>query len=165
MKVIRQGLFETNSSSEHSLSIMKETVYEAWKNDRVAVMFKFDEDDNSDRGGDSDGYLSTWGNFSAFSLKVSTCPIQKKLEENMKILGNWVKEKEKEENGWWISNFKALIDEYEKTEVFTDEMYKIFPYLYYSREEYKEMLLRDDCESPFFYRGEGVVVIGHYFHS
>lgn len=165
MKQKRRGLFETNSSSEHSLSIMKEADYEAWKNDRVAVMFSFD-DDLDDDGGDSDGYLSTWGNFSTHSLKVSTCPIQKKLEENMKILRDWVKEEEK---GGWISkshpNFKALVEEYEKTEVFTDEMYKIFPYLYYSREEYKEMLLRDDCESPFFYRGEGVVVIGHYYHS
>lgn len=165
MKQIRQGLFETNSSSEHSLSIMKEADYEAWKNDEIAVMFNFDEDSDSD-GGDSDGFLGTWGNFSAHSLKISTCPIQKKLEENMKILRDWVKEEE--EDGWISkshSNFKALVDEYEKTEVFTDEMYKIFPYLYYSREEYKEMLLRDDCESPFFYRGEGVVVIGHYFHS
>lgn len=165
MKQIRQGLFETNSSSEHSLSIMKEADYEAWKNDEIAVMFNFD-DDFDDDGGDSDGFLSTWGNFSTHSLKVSTCPIQKKLEENMKILRDWVKE---EEDGGWISkshpNFKALVDEYERTGVFTDEMYKIFPYLYYSREEYREMLLRDDCESPFFYRGEGVVVIGHYFHS
>lgn len=165
MKQTRQGLFETNSSSEHALSIMKEVDYEAWKNDEIAVMFDFDDDFDSD-GGDSDGYLSTWGNFSVCSLKISTCPIQKKLEENMKILRDWVKEEEK---GGWISknhpNFKALVDEYEKTEVFTDEMYKIFPYLYYSREEYKEMLLRGDCESPFFYRGEGVVVIGHYFHS
>ena len=165
MKQIRQGLFETNSSSEHSLSIMKEADYEDWKNDEVAVMFNFDDDFDSD-GGDTDGYLSTWGNFSTHSLKVSTCPIQKKLEENMKILRDWVKEAEEDE---WIPmrypNFKALVDEYEKTGVFTDEMYKIFPNLYYSREEYKEMLLRDDCESPFFYRGEGVVVIGHYFHS
>ena len=163
MKQIRRGLFETNSSSEHSLSIMREDVYEAWKNDEIAVMFKFDEDDDID-GGDSDGFLSTWGNFSTYSLKISTCPIQKKLEENMKILRDWIKEVEKD-GGWWISNYKALIDEYERTEVFTDEMYKIFPYLYYSREEYKEMLLRGNCESPFFYRGEGVVVIGHYFHS
>lgn len=165
MKQIRTGLFETNSSSEHSLSIMKEADYEAWKNDEIAVTFNFDYDFDSD-GGDSDGFLSTWGNFSIHSLKVSTCPIQKKLEENMKILRAWVKE---EEEDGWISqnhpNFKALVDEYEKTGVFTDEMYKIFPYLYYSREEYKEMLLRDDCESPFFYRGEGVVVIGRYFHS
>lgn len=165
MKQTRTGLFETNSSSEHSLSIMKEADYEAWKNDEIAVMFTFDEAVDSD-GGDSDGFLATWGNFSAHSLKISTCPIHKKLEENMKILRDWVKE---EEEDGWISkshpNFKALVDEYEKTEVFTDEMYKIFPYLYYSREEYKEMLLRDDCESPFFYRGEGVVVIGHYYHS
>lgn len=164
MKQIRQGLFETNSSSEHSLSIMKEADYEAWKNDEVAVMFIEDSYDSD--GGDFDGYLSTWGNFSTHSLKISTCPIQKKLEENMKILRDWIKEEE--EDGWiskYHPNFKALVDEYEKTEVFTDEMYKIFPDLYYSREEYKEMLLRDDCESPFFYRGEGVVVIGHYFHS
>lgn len=165
MKQIRQGLFETNSSSEHSLSIMKEADYEDWKNDEIAVMFNFGDDFDSN-GGDSDGYLSTWGNFSTHSLKVSTCPIQKKLDENMKILRDWIKEEE--EDGWiskYNPNFKALVDEYEKTEVFTDEMYKIFPDLYYSREEYKEMLLRDDCESPFFYRGEGVVVIGHYFHS
>lgn len=165
MKQIRQGLFETNSSSEHSLSIMKEADYEAWKNDEIAVMFNFDDDFDIDRG-DSDGYLSPWGNFSTYSLKISMCPIQKKLEENMKILRDWVKE---EEADGWISqshpNFKALVDKYEKTGVFTDEMYKIFPYLYYSREEYKEMLLRNDCDSPFFYRGEGVVVIGHYFHS
>ena len=161
---VRQGLFETNSSSEHSLSIMKEADYEDWKNDEIAVMFVEDSYDSD--GGDSDGYLSTWGNFSTHSLKVSTCPIQKKLDENMKILRDWIKEEE--EDGWiskYNPNFKALVDEYEKTEVFTDEMYKIFPDLYYSREEYKEMLLRDDCESPFFYRGEGVVVIGHYFHS
>jgi hypothetical protein len=141
---------------------MKEADYEAWKNDRVAVMFDFDDDFDSD-GGDSDGFLSTWGNFSANSLKVSTCPIQNKLEENTKILRDWIKDSE--EKGWSHPDFKALVDEYEKTGVFTDEMYKTFPALYYSREEYKEMLLRGDCESPFFYRGEGVVVIGYYFHS
>ena len=142
---------------------MKEADYEAWKNDEIAVMLDFDEDFDS-VGGDSDGYLSAWGNFSTRSLKVSTCPIQKKLEENMKILRDWVKNKE-ELGGRWISIFKALVDEYEKTGVFTDEMYKVFPYLYYSREEYKEMLLRYDCESPFFYRGEGVVVIGNCFST
>ena len=73
MKQIRQGLFETNSSSEHSLSIMKEADYEAWKNDEIAVMFNFDEDSDSD-GGDSDGFLSTWGEFQCTFFKDKYMP-------------------------------------------------------------------------------------------
>lgn len=49
---IRQGVFETNSSSEHSLSIMNRDIFTRWKNGEVlARMINYSESKNC------------WGNF------------------------------------------------------------------------------------------------------
>lgn len=42
MKVIRRGVFETNSSSTHSISIVAQEDYDKWENGEVL----FDEDNN-----------------------------------------------------------------------------------------------------------------------
>ena len=119
------------------------------------------------------GFMRTNGNFDTYAPIIRVVDASKAVEENVKILREYIKE-DKEDN-WYVNylkesnqydEFLSLIDEYEKTGVFTEEMYKKFPnYLFYTPEEYKQMLMHDDCYSPFIHVYEDVVAMGYYFHS
>ena len=170
MKTVRNSVFETNSSSCHSLSIIKEEIYEQWKRGGVVLGIDLDDFEDSDdlderEGGDKeDGYLECWGNFSSYLDYVSIVPKEEQLEKNLELLKRWA-EFEEEYLKEYCPNYEELISDYTRTGVFTEEMYRRFPRLYYTREEYYKSLHYDDCESPFLHKGEGVVVIGHYYHS
>lgn len=167
MKNTRKHLFETNSSSCHSLSIIKEEVYEKWKRGEIVLGIDLDTFDDSDdlderqSGDKEDNYFECWGNFSSYLDYVSIAPKEEQLKRNLEQLNKWMKY----HNYQVPDYYKRLIPDYSRTGVFTEEMYRHFPSLYYTREEYNKSLQCYDCESPFLHKGEGVVIIGHYYHS
>lgn len=73
---IRRGIFETNSSSEHSLTLMNRNDYYKWKNGEMLARIKStDEDDHC------------WGNFwSIMNVLEFTDDIEGALKENEKII-------------------------------------------------------------------------------
>ena len=166
MKTKRTKLFETNSSSCNTLSIINLELYNKWKNNEVAIKF-VDEDVYEARKGDPEtGYMKTWGNFSAYQEYPESIPSDEKVLINTKILKTLYDEGE---FNW--STFKDAIHsailEYEKTGVFSEHLKKhVSPCdVYLSQEEYKEFLKYDECESPYLYFGDGIAVLGHYYHS
>lgn len=123
------------------------------------------------RFGDN-GFMGNWGNFDTYAPIVRQIDINLKKEENVKMLRYYIIDERnssymqclKDENRY--DSFVALIDEYEKTGQFTEEMYKRFPtFLFFDYDEYIEMLKHDECHSPFIHVYADIVAFGHYFHS
>ena len=75
MKVqIRRGIFETNSSSEHSLTLMNRNDYIRWKNGELLAKVKHSQEDEH-----------CWGNFwSRMNVLEFTDDIESALKENEK---------------------------------------------------------------------------------
>ena len=212
---VRDGIFETNSSSTHCFTVMKRDMYELWKNYKIALSIDYvyssidrgyelgtdieptinlpenfmsiekaktlskEREDEYDhyydyanlRFGDN-GFMRNWGNFDTYAPIVRQIDIDKKKEENVKMLRYYVSNERnssfmqylKERNRY--DDLVALIDEYEKTGQFTEEMYSRFPnFLFFDYDEYMTMLDYNECHSPFIHVYADTVAFGHYFHS
>lgn len=173
---IRLGVFETNSSSEHSISIVPLPTFEYWVQGKMLARKKggYDEDPNC------------WGNF--WSRKESWEFIR--AEEKDKIEGfnretfrAWLATEKAELEGWrkrcepvkskeheyWDPEYyeerKKELEEatFEKITA-TDKYYND---MYITWDEYMEALHNGDCYSPFKHvdTKNNVVVFGTYFHS
>lgn len=72
---IRRGVFETNSSNEHSLTVMNNSMYHLWKEGKVLARVKTTSEDEN-----------TWGNFwsEMYSLEF-TYDFEAAQVENEKI--------------------------------------------------------------------------------
>jgi hypothetical protein len=151
---VRRNIFETNSSSNHNLTIIKDEVYDKWRNHEIAIKIEYEYDSDLDRG---DGLFGTWGNFFLEQGHYEIVDIKNQKEENIKILDPYCN------NPQVSDKLKDAINCYRKTGKITPPLF--IEDLYLTPEEYKESLYHDDCLSPFFYRSEGVVVIGHYSRS
>lgn len=171
MKNIRIGIFETNSSSEHTLSIIKENLYDRWKNHEIVLKKQdIDIDNNYEENyeklqeGDS-GLFRTWGNFFLDQINFDIADIRDQKDKNIKLLeealNSWVTPQYFSEDK--IISYKKALERYKLSGILEPELYKCS--LYMTPEEYYEFLKHSDCDSPFFYKGEGVVVLGHYFRS
>lgn len=165
---IRTGVFETNSSSEHSISIVKKSNFEQWKAGKLYAR----------RAPGKTEYNETWGNFWseqyywAFDMitKEEAEARNRKLFEEYKKNGierakqyldrtsdQKTKKRAKEE----LKNIETLDFEEFK------EVDKMYGHMWITYEEYQEALHQDDCYSPFEHinETEDVVVFGKYFHS
>lgn len=209
---VRNNIFETNSSSSHSLTVMPRTLYNDWRSGKVALSiryifngeevdkYKFNrapavnlpenfndknkaiaikkEKNNSWydaydyenlRDGDN-GFMRNWGNFDTYAPVVMSANAEDQVKENLKMLETYI-----DTSKWYIDYLKennkydafmTLIEEYKNTGKFTEEMYDQFPdYLFYTADEYYEMLGHNECHSPFIHVFADVVAFGHYFHS
>ena len=117
-----------------------------------------------------DGFMRTWGNFDTYAPVVRTVEIDKQVEENVKLLNDYIRTSK-----WYMDylkelgqyeHFLELVKQYEETGELTEEMYGKFPnYLYYTADEYYEVLKHDDCHSPFIHAFNDYVAFGYYFHS
>lgn len=152
---VRRNIFETNSSSNHNLTIIKDEVYDRWKNHEIAIKIDYHYDSDLDRG--DNGLFATWGNFFLEQGHYDIVDIREQKLENIKILDSYCS------NPQVSSKLKDAINCYKKTGKITSPLF--IEDLYLTPEEYEESLQHDDCQSPFFYRSEGVVVIGHYSRS
>lgn len=168
MKQVRQGLFETNSSSSHTITIIPEDTYKKWRNHEVAVKFEWCDDYSDIYGGDDDGFLRTWGNFFLHQKEPVVCDISETKEKNIEAL--------EAQYDWVCLNFGNIegkkftlgIDEYKKSGILGEILYTYASdKLYLTPEEYRKKLVSDDVISPFLYKdkGSGVVVIGTYSRS
>lgn len=118
MKIqVRQGVFETNSSSVHSLSIINKSIYNRWKDGEICI--KFDKKD-------SDYECS--GNHWIYELSWETCEISEQDKKNLEIIEKEIK---KESN--WLKTFETRT--YEKS--FEEELINSLP-IYVSKEEWEK---------------------------
>lgn len=81
MKIqIRQGIFETNSSSEHSLTLMDRNNFYKWKNGELLATVKYRQNDNK-----------CWGNFwSRMNVLEFTDDFENALKENEKTISRYI---------------------------------------------------------------------------
>lgn len=170
MKKIRYSTFETNSSSEHSISIAKKNRYLSWKNGNED-MYAREKPKHSE-------FPNTWGNFWSYQYywEFNIFSPEELREKNFLLL-----EEHKVSQIKWIDSLirpdstKESVDYYKErisyTESLTlenlDPFHKYIYNLYITYEEYQAALRNDDCDSPFEHinETEDVVVFGKYFHS
>lgn len=152
---VRRNIFETNSSSNHNLTIIKDDIFQKWMNHEVVLKIEYDYDPDFE----NDHFFSTWGNFFLEQGKYEVAPIEEQKERNMKILSKYLELKEEVS-----SKLVDLINKYNDTGDINLVMNCIDD-LYLTPEEYEESLNLTDCQSPFQYSGEGVVIIGHYYRD
>ena len=83
MKIqIRQGIFETNSSSEHSLTLMDRNNFYKWKNGELLATVKYRQNDNK-----------CWGNFwSRMNVLEFTDDFENALKENEKTISRYIEQ-------------------------------------------------------------------------
>lgn len=191
MKVtIRQGVFETNSSSEHSLSIVKKSNFLAWKEGKqYARMTKNHTDFNE-----------TWGNFWSRQQywEFGIFSPEEKDRRNLELFTQHVKEELDEVTQGWkdIDSYKSMPtgeneyfeDEDDKERFISGqikylnerkeelqnlkmsdfkEVDKFYDNMWITYDEYMKALQDGDCYSPFEHvnETEDVVAFGTYFHS
>ena len=73
---IRQGVFETNSSSEHSIAIVSKNDFERWKKGELAAKCI---------GGPKEAFEES-GNIWSNMYAIQFCPIEEKEERNLEII-------------------------------------------------------------------------------
>ena len=190
MKCIRKSVFETNSSSEHSLSIVKKSNFDLWKSGKqYARMTKNHTDFNK-----------TWGNFWSRQhyWEFGIFSSKEKDRKNLELFSQHIKEElDKVEQRWKdIDSYKSMPtgeneyfnDEDDKSRFIASEIKylnarkeelqvlkmsdlkevdKFYDNMWITYDEYIEALRHDDCYSPFEHinETEDVVVFGKYFHS
>lgn len=127
---IRRGIFETNSSSEHSLTVMPHDKFLDWKLGKLLARVKFNnEADNC------------WGNFwSKMKVLEFTDNFEQAEEDNKKFLFNYKTKNLKELEEWKEKclNHKKLIDRkltQEEIEKLSEKEYN----------EYEDKLYEDEC--------------------
>lgn len=150
---IRKNIFETNSSSNHNLTIIKDSIYNEWRNHEVVLKIKYRYNSKLDEG---DGLFGTWGNFFLEQGNYDYVSIDQQKTKNLEILEPYL-------SLVITDKFRKCIEEYKLNGKITPPLF--IEDLYLTPEEYKESLNYIDCDSPFFYQGNGVVVIGHYSRS
>lgn len=191
MKVtIRQGVFETNSSSEHSLSIVKKSNFFAWKEGNQYARMTENHTD----------FEKTWGNFWSRQhyWEFGIFSPEEKDRKNLELFTQHIKEElDKVTQGWKdIDSYKSMPtgeDEYfeseddkerfieaqmkylnERKEELQDlkmsdfkEVDKFYENMWITYDEYMKALQDGDCYSPFEHvnETEDVVAFGTYFHS
>ncbi len=170
MKVkIRKGVFETNSSSEHSLSIVKKSNFDQWKNGTLYAK----------RSPQITEYTDTWGNFWSEQYYWAFDMISKEEADkrNIEIFNDYIKKQiddvnkyvKKHENSDNVKKWAdGQIAKYNGMTYDTfREVDKLYTGMWMTYKEYQESLNQDDCHSPFEHinETEDVVVFGKYYHS
>lgn len=168
---IRQRVFETNSSSEHSLSIVKLSNFRNWKEGKMYAK----------RSPNSSEFKETWGNFWSeqyywdFALldhdeaeKKNKEIFEENIKYNKEMIKSYSETNKLPEHDAWIEYRKEIIADMERRG-FEDirPIDKLYDGYWMTYEEYQEALRKDDCYSPFEHINdtEDVAVFGKYFHS
>ena len=169
MKIqIRKGVFETNSSSEHSISIVKKSNFDQWKNGTLYAK----------RSSKVTEYHKTWGNFWSEQYYWSFDMITKEEADrkNIEILKKNIKKDIDEIDKYESTHNDPAVNRWaederaKKNAVNYDSIRsvdKLYGGMWMTYNEYQDALHQDDCYSPFEHvnETEDVVVFGKYFHS
>lgn len=163
---VRRNIFETNSSSNHNLTIIPDDTYKRWRNHEITLKISYKYDNKLDNG--DNGFLGTWGNFFLEQGELEISDVDTTREKNIKsleeVLYDWVYPNFQEEAQ---KNYIADLEEYKVSGKIGEYLLRFASAdnLFLTPEEYEESLSYTDCQSPFLYQGSGVVVIGHYYRS
>lgn len=148
---IRQGVFETNSSSEHSIAIVAYNDYERWKKGEL-VARELGRKESPDPA----------GNFWSYIHEIEFAPAEQKDELNMKLIQDNYKNFMDPTMGW--APYKSpdkLMDWYKagklKGNMFLYTDYETFHELGFDGENY--------CEHFSHNVPNGLKVFGTYYHS
>jgi len=171
MKVnIRQGVFETNSSSEHTISVVLESEWVGWRSGQNMAKRSLIHNDCNE----------TWGNF--WSEKYDwefTDDLERAKKENNEMILAWIVSERENINNWmknpecpekdlpyWQDRLKDL-DKYEKNPGSFPVVNRLYEGCWITWDEYIDALRNGDCYSPWDHSDEkhGVHVFGYYFHS
>lgn len=172
MKVqIRKGVFETNSSSEHSVCIMKSDIYNRWKNGEILI--RFYKNSKSD-------FPDTWGNFWSEQFfyeyaepdkadKLNKKLFEKERQSTLNALNAELADMRDSHDHIYGNYEQDMIDAIDETTRSTIEdlnaITKFYDGLYITYEEYEQRLKDDDVYSIFMHENEGVTMFGTYYHS
>ena len=176
MKQIRCGLFETNSSSVHSITLMTKKDYEDWISHKIAIKFTLDFDEeksaeefDNGRTGEIEGF-EEWGNHSVDAYYYDKVNIEDRILASVGSLiiesrnfedGDFISPEEMEEYVSVRDLIKGYIQELIKTEKIPSEVLRgeLSDCLYLTPEEYKEI-----NNNPQFFSGynDELVLIGYY---
>jgi len=172
MKIqIRKGVFETNSSSEHSLSIVKKSNFLDWKAGKMYAK----------RSPDSSEFKETWGNFwsEQYYWSFALMDANEVEEKNRTIFDKNIKNEKESIKLYAEKNKGPECDAYVayRREVIADmerkgfegirPIDKLYDGYWMTYEEYQKALRQDDCYSPFEHinETEDVAVFGKYNHT
>ena len=81
---IRRNIFETNSSSNHNLTIIPDYIYEKWRNHEITLKIIYNYERSLDSG--DAGFMGTWGNFFLEQGKLEISDISSTREKNIEEL-------------------------------------------------------------------------------
>ena len=113
-------------------------------------------EDKLDKG--DRGLFGTWGNFFCDRGTYEVAGIIEQTSKNLELLKPFT------ENPDVSEKCKEAIKKYKETGELDMGLCMIED-LYLTPEEYYEYLGHTDCQSPFIYKGEGTVALGHYYRS
>ena len=101
---IRQGVFETNSSSEHSIAVVAYSDYDRWKKGEL-VARSLGRKESTDPA----------GNFWSYIHNIEFAPVEQKDELNINFLKEHYKDYCDPDNGWRAyTSAEELIQRYER---------------------------------------------------
>ena len=149
---IRIGVFETNSSSTHALSVVEQEDYEQWKNGKLVarVVSRKESPDPA-------------GNFWSYIYDVEFAPIGKRDVLNRQYLKDNYTNFSDPSNGWKpFTSPDKLLEYYNRGEFKGDMM------LYVTYEEFMEFgFSNSGCYIEHFSHdtANGLKVFGTYYHS
>ena len=185
-EVIRQGAFETNSSSEHTIAVVESSLFEKWKaGELVARVERLNECKKCN------------GNFDSWQMDICFQHADTDWKVyNEKLLEKLISERKERINRQKESNLRAIKDpemmelyhftpekieaaykehmaELEKDEVYLFEhvFSKVYGGFWVTWEEFRQEFFKEDCISPFFHEVDlkmgrpKLTVLGKYNHT
>ena len=159
---VRRGIFETNSSSEHSLTLIDSKMFRKWKNNDVLARVK-EINEGKETGGNfwSTLYvLEFTDNFESAKLdNESRC--KEILNAELNKLEEW-----KEKNCITEDYYRTSKEQYLSLNL--DDFPSIYGIInngfWMTYSEFKSEF-NEECISPFIHEVDDLVIIGKYFHS
>lgn len=148
---IRQGVFETNSSSEHAIAIVAYNDYERWKKGEL-VARSLGRKESPDPA----------GNFWSYIHDIEFAPAEQKDELNINFLKENYMNYCDPDNGWSVyESAEKLIQRYERGLIKGDM------YMYTSYEDFMENGFDGEmyCEHFSHNVPNGLKVFGTYYHT
>lgn len=193
MKIqVRQGVFETNSSSEHVVSVASRAEFDLWKRGGMYAR-KMDRHEDKEH---------TWGNFWSYleEWEFKGMSDEEAIHANLKMFDEYVRHENKSIDDW-----EKFIDKIEETPFDLDTnkdcyyetpeekagyiksargfiqkdrnkinnlkydlltpLDKMYERMWITYEEWQDAMRHDNVYSPYLHEFGDLVVFGTYFHS
>ena len=160
MKQIRYGLFETNSSSVHSITLLTKKDYEDWISHKIAIKLTSDFDEETWRRNNEIPGLEEWGNNSVECYNYEKVDMENRITATKELLK---KQLDKEEYSG--VDLEQEIINIEETGKISDEVLDDYELCFLTPEEFKKAMTKYDCGFLFSGYSNELVLIGKYYHT